>query len=305
MRRTATGRRWTRPLWSVAGGVFFALGVLGVPLPVLPTTPFLLLSAACFLRGSPRVHAWMMTNRYFGRYLAEYRAGMGVPASTKAAAITLLWAGILSSAALFITSWPVRGALLVVAAVVTAHVLKIKTKERRTSPAGAPGAPGVRLVAVGGSDWPLIGAWLQQEHVSRWFGDPEAMRRELAARLDTATSAMIEAGGDKVGLVLWRRPSRDALEAAGLADIEAAAIDIDIVIGEPRALYRGIGSEALRQVAAAALADPTVPYLIAATAVGNDAALRAFAKAGFRVDREFDDPECGPCLLLRRNRGTA
>lgn len=246
-----------------------------------------------------------MTNRYFGRYLAEYRAGMGVPASTKAAAITLLWAGILSSATLFVRSWSVRGALLVVAAAVTTHILKIKTKARRTSPAGAPGAPAVRLVAVGGSDWPLMEAWLQQEHVSRWFGDPEAMRRELAARLGTATSAMIEVGGDKVGLVLWRRPSRDELEAAGLAEVEAAAIGIDILIGEPRALYRGIGSEALRQVAAAALADPTVPYLIAATAVGNDAALRAFAKAGFRVDREFDDPERGPCLLLRRKRGTA
>ena len=74
------------------------------------------------------------------------------------------------------------------------------------------------------------------------------------------------------------------------------------MIGEHNALGRGIGAEALRLVAAIALADPDVPYLIAAAMAGNDASLRAFAKAGFRVDREFDDPEYGPCLLLRGDR---
>ena len=74
------------------------------------------------------------------------------------------------------------------------------------------------------------------------------------------------------------------------------------MIGEPDAVGRGIGSEALRQVAAAALADSEVPFLIAATMAGNDASLRAFAKAYFRVDRGFDDPISGPCLLLRNDR---
>lgn len=303
--RHVRGRRWTRPLWSLAGGVFLGLGALGVPLPVLPTTPFLLLSAACFLRGSPRVHAWMMTNRYFGSYLAEYRAGMGVPARTKAGAIALLWAGIGTSAALFVGSWPVRGVLLVIAVTVTTHILMIRTKAHRAPPAGAPGAVPVRLVGVRESDRTLIEGWLRHEHVSRWWGDPDAVSRELAARPDAAGSSIIEAGEDKVGLVVWGHPSREELEAAGLADIDPAAIDIDIMIGEPRALYRGIGSEALRLVASLALADPAVPYLIAATMVGNDASVRAFAKAGFRVDREFADPECGPCLLLRRDRGVA
>jgi len=303
--RRATGRRWTRPLWSLAGGAFLALGALGVPLPVLPTTPFLLLSAACFLRGSPRVHAWMMTNRYFGRYLAEYRAGMGVPARTKTGAIALLWAGIGASTTFFVESWPVRGVLVAIAVAVTAHILMIRTKRHREPVPGEPGASAVRLVAVGDGERPLIERWLRQEHVRRWWGDPEVAARELAARPDAAPSAIIEAGGGKVGLVVWGRPSRDELEAAGLADIDPAALDVDIMIGEPTALYRGIGCEALRLVVAAALSDPAVPYLIAATVVGNDAAVRAFTKAGFRVDREFADPEYGACLLLRRDRGVA
>ena len=124
-------RAWTRPLWNLGGSVFLALGVLGVPLPVLPTTPFLLLAAACFLRGSPRMHAWMMTNRYFGTYLAEYRAGHGIPMRTKVAAIALLWAGIGASATFFLEGALWRTVLVAVAVVVTVHIALIK---RRRSP---------------------------------------------------------------------------------------------------------------------------------------------------------------------------
>jgi len=296
------GTAWTRPLWNLGGGLCLALGVLGIPLPVLPTTPFLLLAAACFLRGSPRMHAWMMTNRYFGTYLAEYRAGRGVPRGTKVAAVALLWLGIGLSATLFVTSAPGRGALLAVAAVVTVHIVLIRPKRPAPRAPGEPGGPVVRLLAASDDDGPAIESWLRRDHVRRWWGDPDENLRLLAARGPGERKGIIAADGARVGLVLWGNPPREELDAAGLADVPGAVVDIDIMIGEPGALGRGIGTEALRLVAAAALADPSVPYLIAATAAGNDASLRAFAKAGFRVDREFDDPDAGRCLLLRRDR---
>lgn len=122
--------RWARPLWAAAGWLFLSLGALGVPLPLLPTTPFLLLAAACFLRGSPRLHAWMMSNRVFGSYLREYRAGLGIPASTKASAIGLLWLGIGLSIGLWVQARLVRVALLLIATAVTVHILLIPTKHR-------------------------------------------------------------------------------------------------------------------------------------------------------------------------------
>lgn len=278
-----------------------ALGMLGVPLPVLPTTPFLLLSAACFLRGSPRMHAWMVTNRFFGRFLADYRAGQGVPLATKVAAIALLWAGIGASAFLFVASPTARAVLLAIAVAVTVHIALIKVKKKGRVP--VPIAPAaVRLVDVGAGDLAMIAGWLREEHVRRWWGDPAAGLRAIAAPRDGARRALIEAAGLKVGVVLWGHPPAEELAAAGLADVPAAAIDIDIMIGERDALGRGIAAAALRQVADAALADAAVPYLIAAVMAGNAASLRAFVKAGFRVEREFADPESGPCLLLRQER---
>lgn len=123
------GRRG-RPLWTAAGGVFLALAAIGVPLPVLPTTPFLLLAAGCFLRGSPRLHGWMMSNRLFGRQLAAYRAGQGVPARAKALAIALLWLGIGISIAFVVPGTVWRLLLAAVGAAVTVHIVTLPTRRR-------------------------------------------------------------------------------------------------------------------------------------------------------------------------------
>ena len=117
-----------RILWNIGGTLFLVIGLIGIPLPVLPTTPFLLLAAACYLRGSERMYRWMHTNRYFGKYLTDYRAGMGVPKKTKAYSIATLWTVIGISVFSLRENIPVVVVLFLIAGAVTAHILAIKTK---------------------------------------------------------------------------------------------------------------------------------------------------------------------------------
>jgi uncharacterized membrane protein YbaN (DUF454 family) len=143
--RPLRGRaRWFRWAWTAGGMVSLAIGVIGVAVPVLPTTPFLLLATACFLRGSERMHRWMLTNRWFGDYLRRYREGRGIPVRTKVGAILLLWTTIGLSATLVVENWAVRIGLLLVAAAVTVHIAMIG--RRRGSRIGRD-APGVDRLA--------------------------------------------------------------------------------------------------------------------------------------------------------------
>ncbi len=76
---------------NIIGIVAVFLGVLGVFLPLLPTTPFLLLASACFARSSTRLHGWLLTNKLFGSYLSDYEQGKGIPLKGKIMAVGLLW----------------------------------------------------------------------------------------------------------------------------------------------------------------------------------------------------------------------
>jgi uncharacterized membrane protein YbaN (DUF454 family) len=79
---------------NLIGGIAVVLAILGVFLPLLPTTPFLLLASACFARGSTRLHAWLINNRLFGEYLRNYEQGRGIPLRGKVVALAMLWASI-------------------------------------------------------------------------------------------------------------------------------------------------------------------------------------------------------------------
>ena len=117
-----------RLLWNAVGTFFLALGLVGIPLPLLPTTPFLLIAAACYLRGSIRMYNWMMMNRYFGAYLRDYLEGRGLGIRTKSVTLSVLWGVIMFSAAFATESAIVRVGLLTVAIGVTIHLLMLKTK---------------------------------------------------------------------------------------------------------------------------------------------------------------------------------
>ena len=110
-----------------AGSVSFVLGAVGVVLPLLPTTPFLLLSAACFIRSSDRLYSWLIHHRYFGEYIRRYREHRAITQRHKIVSILLLWIVISISAFTAVQSWWLRGLLLVIAAGVTVHILSLNT----------------------------------------------------------------------------------------------------------------------------------------------------------------------------------
>lgn len=119
------GRRSIRGLWFAAGTASLAAGMVGIAIPLLPTTPFLLVSAACYARSSRRMYRWMMCNRLVGEYMRGYLEGKGVPWRAKLASIGLLWGVISVSAIFFIDSLTVGLLMLAVAVIVTVHIVTV------------------------------------------------------------------------------------------------------------------------------------------------------------------------------------
>lgn len=82
-------------LFNIIGVLAVLLGILGLFLPLLPTTPFLLLASACFARGSDRLHGWLLNHRVFGVYLRNFEAGNGIPLRAKIVASVMMWSSLL------------------------------------------------------------------------------------------------------------------------------------------------------------------------------------------------------------------
>lgn len=110
----------------VVGWLSVALGVIGIFLPILPTTPFLLLAAACFVRSSQRFYDWLVTHPRLGPWFRDYLEGNGVPLKGKVYAITTMWLSISLSCWLVPLFWA-RIAMLFTATLVTLYILRLKT----------------------------------------------------------------------------------------------------------------------------------------------------------------------------------
>jgi len=119
--------RIKKTFYFIFGTVFLVLGGVGVLLPILPTTPFLLLSAACYYRSSERMHNWMFTNKWFGTYLKNYAEGKGISKQAKIFTISALWI-LISYSVFFAVDNPLAQlALILIAIGVTIHLVKIPT----------------------------------------------------------------------------------------------------------------------------------------------------------------------------------
>ncbi|MCG8484235.1 MAG: YbaN family protein [Clostridia bacterium] len=108
------------------GSLSLFLGVIGIFLPLLPTTPFLLLSAACYAKGSDKFYNWLIHHKYLGEYIRNYREKRGIPLKTKVIALILLWSSI-SYAIYIVDKSFVRVILFITVISVTKHLLSLKT----------------------------------------------------------------------------------------------------------------------------------------------------------------------------------
>ncbi len=115
-----------RLLLILAGSISLVLGVIGIVLPVLPTTPFLLLAAFCYLRSSRRLYDWMLNNRVFGTYIYNYLTYRAVKKSVKVVTLALLWSALSVSIAL-VSNVYLRVFLAAVGVGVSIHVISLKT----------------------------------------------------------------------------------------------------------------------------------------------------------------------------------
>ncbi len=119
--------RW---VLTIAGTFSLGLGIAGILLPLLPTTPFLLLAAACYARSSERLNNWLLNNRWFGNYLRNYWKGKGIPLKVKVLSISFLWITI-GYSALFVVQILLGKIILVIIAIgVTIHILSIRVLKR-------------------------------------------------------------------------------------------------------------------------------------------------------------------------------
>ena len=115
----------------ITGSFLVGLAVLGIFIPILPTTPFLLLASSCFIKSSPKFYNWLINNKQLGKYIKNYRENKGVPLKVKITSISFLW-GTITYSFFFITQiWTIRIILLLIAIGVTLHIFSIKTFKQK------------------------------------------------------------------------------------------------------------------------------------------------------------------------------
>lgn len=114
-------------LLMIAGILSLSLGIAGIFIPLLPTTPFLLLSATCFIKSSKKLYNRLITHKYLGNYIKNYMEHRAIPFKTKIFTLILLWTTICLTAFLFIQILWIRILLMIIASGVTIHILILKT----------------------------------------------------------------------------------------------------------------------------------------------------------------------------------
>ena len=121
-------------LLIAAGTILIGISIIGIFIPILPTTPFVLLAAGLYAKSSTKFYSWLINNRVLGKYIKNYREGKGIPLNVKIFAISVLWITIGCSAIFAIDILWVRILLVLIAIGVTIHIalkkLRVKNSKR-------------------------------------------------------------------------------------------------------------------------------------------------------------------------------
>ena len=118
-------------LLIILGTVALLLGVVGVFLPLLPTTPFLLLAAALYFRSSPRLYDWLLAHPYFGTYIRNFRENRAIPLRVKIVSVSLVWLTLGYCAVFISTNVWLSLFFLALAIAVSLHILSYKTLKKQ------------------------------------------------------------------------------------------------------------------------------------------------------------------------------
>ena len=121
----------------ILGTVSLALGILGIFLPLLPTTPFLLLTAALYFKGSPRLYQWLLNQKHLGPYIRNFRENKAIPLRAKIISLVLMWGTMLYCIFFLVPLVWVKILLFLIAVGVTYHILSFKTLKKCDNPVRA------------------------------------------------------------------------------------------------------------------------------------------------------------------------
>ena len=116
-----------RVIWLIFGFITLILAILGVILPLLPTVPFLLLAAACYLKSSEKFYNWLLNHKLLGKFITNYLKYKAISIRSKVVSIILLWLTIGYSILFVISHFYIKIILLIVAIGVSIHLLLLKT----------------------------------------------------------------------------------------------------------------------------------------------------------------------------------
>ena len=116
-------------IYNIIGTISLIFAFIGIVLPIIPTTPFVLLSAACYYNGSKRLQSWLSHNEMFGPIIRDYEEHGGMRKATKIKALTIMWVAVLASALLILDTLMMRALVVLIAVIGTVSMLRIKTIE--------------------------------------------------------------------------------------------------------------------------------------------------------------------------------
>ena len=116
-----------KALLIIIGTLSITLGVIGIVIPLLPTTPLILLGAACYIKASDELYQKLIRNKWLGGYIKDFREKKGITLTNKVLSLSMMWISILGTILLFdITFW-LAATLIVVAVTVSAYILSFDT----------------------------------------------------------------------------------------------------------------------------------------------------------------------------------